>query len=108
MSKKRLVVECAPGRISDRVAQSIAKVIYEYFQNPENMKAFEEWKKTQRKICVQKYVANLQREIANTLQILVGSRPVVGLNYREVAPVGTRGAGGVIYGLGPGCSCGTH
>lgn len=45
MSKKRLVVECAPGRISDRAAQCIAKVIYEYFQNPENVKAFEEWKK---------------------------------------------------------------
>ena len=106
--QKQIVVDCPSGIISKEAARSIARDIIEYFRCPEHMKAFEEWKKTQRKICVQKYVANLQREIANTLQIQVGSRPVVGLNYREVAAVGTRSAGGVIYGLGPGCSCGTH
>ena len=49
---QKIVVECSSGVISKEAARSIARDIIEFFQNPENMKAFEEWKKTQRKICV--------------------------------------------------------
>lgn len=45
MSKNHLVINCQRGRISTTAARNIAKTIYEYFQNPENIKAFEEWKK---------------------------------------------------------------
>ena len=44
MSKK-ILVDCEHGRISDLAARNIAKDIYEFFQNEENMKKFEEWKK---------------------------------------------------------------
>ena len=42
---KNIVVECKSGIISKKAAHGIASVIYEYFQNPEHLKAFEEWKK---------------------------------------------------------------
>lgn len=45
MSKKRLVVECEHGRISSLAARNIARDIIEFFQNPDNVKGFEEWKK---------------------------------------------------------------
>lgn len=42
---QKIVVECSSGVISKEAARSIAKDIIEFFRNPENMKAFEEWKK---------------------------------------------------------------
>ena len=43
---QKMVVECSSGVISKEAARSIAKDIIEFFRNPENMKAFEEWKKS--------------------------------------------------------------
>lgn len=45
MSKKMITVQCEPGIISEQAARGVAKIIIEYFQDPANMKAFEEWKK---------------------------------------------------------------
>lgn len=43
--QKQLVVDCPSGVISKEAARSVARVILEYFRDPEHMKAFEEWKK---------------------------------------------------------------
>lgn len=42
---QKIVVECSSGVISKEAARSIAKDIIEFFQNPDNVKGFEEWKK---------------------------------------------------------------
>ena len=43
--QKKIVVDCPSGVISREAARSIARDIIEFFQNPDNVKGFEEWKK---------------------------------------------------------------
>ena len=43
--QKQIVVDCPSGVISKEAARSIARDIIEFFQNPDNVKGFEEWKK---------------------------------------------------------------
>ena len=43
--QKKIVVDCPGGVISKEAARSIARDIIELFQNPDNVKGFEEWKK---------------------------------------------------------------
>ena len=43
--QKQIIVDCSSGVISKKAARSIARDIIEFFQNPENVKGFEEWKK---------------------------------------------------------------
>lgn len=43
--QKQIVVDCPSGVISREAARSIARDIIEFFQNPDNVKGFEEWKK---------------------------------------------------------------
>ena len=43
--QKQLVVDCPSGVISKEAARSVARVLLEYFRDPDNMKGFEEWKK---------------------------------------------------------------
>ena len=43
--QKQIVVDCPSGVISREAARSIARDIIEFFQNPDNVKRFEEWKK---------------------------------------------------------------
>ena len=42
---QKIGVECSSGVISREAARSIARDIIEFFQNPDNVKGFEEWKK---------------------------------------------------------------
>ena len=43
--QKQIVVDCPSGVISREAARSIARDIIEFFQNPDNVEGFEEWKK---------------------------------------------------------------
>ena len=43
--QKQIVVDCPSGVISREAARSIARDIIAFFQNPDNVKGFEEWKK---------------------------------------------------------------
>ena len=43
--QKEIVVDCPSGVISREAARSIARDIIEFFQNPDNVKGLEEWKK---------------------------------------------------------------
>ena len=43
--QKKIVVDCPGGVISKEAARSIVRDIIEFFQNPDNVKGFEEWKK---------------------------------------------------------------
>ena len=43
--QKQIIVDCPSGVISKEAARSIARDIIEFFQNPDNVKDFEEWKK---------------------------------------------------------------
>ena len=43
--QKKIVVDCPSGVISKEAARRIARDIIEFFQNPDNVKGFEEWKK---------------------------------------------------------------
>ena len=43
--QKQIVVDCPSGVISKEAARSIARDIIEFFQNPDNVKGCEEWKK---------------------------------------------------------------
>ena len=42
---QKIVIECSSGVISKEAARSIARDIIAFFQNPDNVKGFEEWKK---------------------------------------------------------------
>ena len=43
--QKQIIVDCPSGVISKEAARSIARDIREFFQNADNVKGFEEWKK---------------------------------------------------------------
>ena len=43
--QKQIIVDCPSCVISREAARSIARDIIEFFQNPDNVKGFEEWKK---------------------------------------------------------------
>ena len=43
--QKKIVVDCPSGVSRKEAARSIARDSIEFFQNPDNVKGFEEWKK---------------------------------------------------------------